>query len=212
MKFPIEAKIEKVVSREKTRPVLARLHLRIVERITGRGRSKRVHRDGYLEATDSYKLVSIPVELDSDDVEGFIPIEAITRARKEKLEQIAAGTGVRVGDVVFDRPIEGTYPDVPRLLPADDAFVFAVGVNASFLNEIADAFASSTVRLEFPGTVIRTPAGTFKGVQLSPNKPIRVRPLAGPVPEAKGILMPTKLADPIQHGDNKPADRPKRKT
>jgi hypothetical protein len=190
MRIP-EAKIEKAVSKDATRPVLTRLYLRISERVTGRGRSRRVHREGHLEATDTYKLVRVPVKIADDDVQGFIPVEALTRARKQKLPEITAAEGVRVGDVTFDRPADGTFPDAPSFIPEDENIVFRIGVNAVFLRELAEALGSDQVVLEFQGQEVRTKGGTLRGVLPEQRKPIRVSPLdqSGPV----GVLMPVLL-------------------
>lgn len=187
MRIP-EAKPEKAVTKDMTRPVLTRIYLRISERVTGRGRSRRVHREGYLEATDTYKLVRVPVKVNDDDVQGFIPVEALTRARKQKLPEITAAEGVRVGDVTFDRPTDGQFPDAPSFIPEDEKIVFRVGVNAAFLHELADALGSDQVVLEFQGQEVRTKGGALRGVLPEPRKPIRVSPLSesGPV----GVLMP----------------------
>ena len=179
MKFPLTAKIEKAASKDAARPTLNRLYLRITETKTGRGRNRRTHRQGWLEATDSYKLVRIPVELDEEDVEGFIPIEAVTRARKHRVVEIGAAVGVRVKDVVFDRPGDGTWPDLPKLVEADSS-TFSIGLNARLLMELAEALGSDDLRLDFTGSLT----------------PIKVLPLGGEAPQSVGLIMPIRLAGP----------------
>jgi len=194
VRFPLGAKIEKIASRDESRPVLTSLYLRIVEKKSGRGRNRKVERQGFLEATDSYKAIRVPVDLSDDDVEGFVPVEAITRARQRKLEEIKANTGVRVGDVVFDRPTPGTWPVLAEIFDTEE-LVFSVGLNAAFLKDLAEGLGADHVRIEFQGVVVTTPGGKRRGIEPNALKPYRVTPLGGGSPDAEAILMPVLLPE-----------------
>jgi hypothetical protein len=190
MKVP-RTKIEGAVSTDAARPVLTHVFLRVVERVTGRGRSRRIHKEGFLEATDSYILARTSVELDDGDVEGLIPVEALERAREKGLFTIDVGESVRVDRVTFERP-PGTWPDVDKIIPGDDKIVIAVGLNAKFLMKLAEALGTKgEVRLELSGEATRTKAGRLQGVRVIPGEPIRVKTLDD---NNVGALMPIKLS------------------
>jgi hypothetical protein len=75
IRVPANSKIEKAVSKDQSRPVLTDPALVIDES----GNTPA----GYLYATDSYKLVMIPVELEAGDVAGPVPLEAVKAAIKD---------------------------------------------------------------------------------------------------------------------------------
>jgi len=168
----MRVKLEKVASRDATRPVLTHAFLRVDgERAT-------------LEACDSYKLARIPVELEAGDEEGFVPVEALTTARKARAESVSVNGSVDIpGGPSFPRPELGQFPNAVQLFP-DGEVAFAVGVNAKFLHELAQGLGSETVRLEFVKV----------GDEPSALRPIVVRPIGGDAPEADGLLMPVRLA------------------
>jgi hypothetical protein len=195
MIVPAKCKLEKVVSKDQTRPVLASAYLRVVEPAT-----EAEPGSGYLEATDSFKLARVPVELEVGDVEGFIPPAALIEARKAdrltpRLE--ANGTCDVPGGPSFPRPEPGQPVNVDQLLPVeDDLHSFEVGLSPKLLLELAQGMgAEGGVRLRFckgRGAESWTPDNPES--EPSTRRPIVVRPLgSSDVPDAVGLLMPIKL-------------------
>jgi len=180
MKLPsFKSKPEAVPSKDTSRPVLTCLYLRVEE-----------NGEGWLEATDSYKAVRIPVLTEEGDTDGLIPVEALKEARKQSrtekrgaVEMAVNGSVVTPNGGQYERP-EGTWPKLPELWP-DETAKFEIGFSARFLWELAQAFGEDTVRLSFTAG----PNGDPQNL-----RPIHVTPLRGDVPGAKGLLMPIRLA------------------
>lgn len=197
MKMPFKAKIEKAASSDLARPVLTNILLRIVETTTGRGRNRKVTRQGYLEATNSYILARIPVEVAEDDHEGYLPRQSLALARKQG-ELEAHETVSKVGALGIDRPSrEGhQWPDFDQLIPKDKSIVAAVGINAKLLHELAQALGSPQewLRLEFQGKNVIDAKGKIIGYTINPQAAIRVKPMGGEVPDAVGLIMPVRLS------------------
>ena len=158
------AKVEKVASRDLSRPVLCALHLRISE-------DRKI---AHLEATDSYKAVRVPVEIEDQDEAGLVSVDAIAAARRVKgpAAQIVlcnGDLGVPLAGQRFTRP-EGEFPNLPQLWPEPAALSsFEIGLNAKFLYELAQGLGSDTVRIRFHAS----PDGS-----LSPLRPMFVRPIS----------------------------------
>lgn len=203
MRISLRTKLEKLVSKDPSRPVLTHLYLRIV----GEGGDRR----GFLEGTDSYKLGRVPVELEEGDTEGFIPAEVIGAARKAKADSIRANGSLELetfGKVIasFPRTFEGTFPNTDQLLDVTPARIngarWTIGLNPKLLLELAEGMGAETVTLEFANTKTYSrgsdPAET---PDPSPLRPIMVRPL-GMVRgcednhEAVGLLMPIRHDPP----------------
>jgi hypothetical protein len=172
-----KSKPEAVPSKEKHRPVLTHLYLRITE--------ENGERVGTLEATDSYKAVMIPVELEDEDTEGFVTIEALKQARKDSprgtVRLSANGGLVTPEGTEFSRPEAGQWPRLPELVPQDTT-EFEIGLSAKFLYEMAQAYGDDRVRIKFTASTDGSP---------NPMRVMHVRPLNG---EGEGILMPIRLA------------------
>lgn len=199
MLIPPKTKLEKAVSKDASRPVLTRLYLRI----TGEGADRK----GFLEGTDSYKLVRVPVELDEADTEGFVPVDAITTARKVKSDRVSCNGTCRVvgadGVVIeYDRPDVGQFPNTDSLLdlpPAQyDGRRWTIGLNPLYLLDLAMAMGAETVTLEFTAV---NPDGrdSQAPTAFGPSnlRPIQVRPQnmlrgAEPAADAIGLLMPVR--------------------
>jgi DNA polymerase III sliding clamp (beta) subunit (PCNA family) len=180
MQVPANSKIERAVSKDQSRPVLTDPALVIDES----GETPV----GYLCATDSYKLVLIPVELEEGDVAGPVPLEAVKAAIKDCHGYVHANGAAALPDgPSYPRP-DGKFPDALALLPDTDARRFEVGVSAKYLADVAAAMGTETVRLSF--------LVTDEGIQL---RPILVTPLAGAgkrgaVEGARAIVMPIRLS------------------
>lgn len=199
VRIPPYTKLEKVVSKDQSRPVLTRLYLRI----TGEGDE----RQGWLEGTDSYKLLRLPVDIDEDDTEGFIPIDAITTARKLKADTMACNGSVRVvgADGVtaeYDRPADGQWVNADSLLDVEpaqiDGYRWKIGLSPLLLLDLAMGMGAETVTLEFTAT--RPAPGPDGGnVSFAPSnlRPIQVRPQnmlrgADRNDDTIGLLMPVR--------------------
>ena len=163
-------KIEKLVSTDQSRPVLTHTHLSI------KGE------DAFLEATDSFALVRLPVTLDEHDTAGFIPVEAIVEARKTKAVGLTANDDVvRVEKggraVEWKREDVGSWPDSDRLIP--EASETYICFDAGLLHDLALALGTKGVRVFVPES--------GSGV-----KPIRVEALDHPQDGRVGVCMPIR--------------------
>jgi hypothetical protein len=175
-----KAKPELCVSKDKQRPVLTHLYLRIVK-----GRGKSAKPVGTLEATDSYRAVRLPVTLDDGDTEGFIPADVYKAARKLGGWIQANDSLVTADGTTYPRPALGQWPKLEQLWPAETAEL-EVGLNALFLWELAQALGSEQVRLRFMPTEDGDPDN---------GRAILVEPLRGDgVAGGQGLLMPIKLS------------------
>jgi len=184
VKLPsLKCKPETVVSKDKSRPVLTHLYLRITE-----GESI-----GSLQATDSYKAVRIPVEVGKDDTEGFVSPDVYKAARKVTPKtaggvEFEVNGGYTLADgTTHPREFQGTWPKLDEIMDVP-ASTFTVGLNARFLFDLAQAFGSDTVKITFT-------AGRG-GSDPDPLRPMKVEPIDGDLKgsSADGILMPVRVA------------------
>jgi len=169
-------KIEKLVSKDVSRPVLTETYLKISD-------DKRSSApEAFLEATNSLALVRIPVDVDDGDTAGFIPVEAILEARKTKAVGLMANDDVvRVEKggraVEWKREDVGSWPDSDRLIPEPSQTYICF--DAGLLHDLAMALGTKGVRVFVPES------GT--GV-----KPIRVEALDHPQDGRVGVCMPIR--------------------
>lgn len=200
MKLPSKAKLAPLTSRDESRPILHAFYLRVQE---SDGEQR-----GYLEATDSYKLARIPVELDEGDTEGFVTREAIEAARKMKYDHVFCNGSLGVGNAIepfvhFPRPELGTFPDTDKLLELEPATIdgarFVFGINPRLLLELAEGMACETVELEFSCTkTYKRGADPTSSPAPSPLRPLMVRPLgrkrgADIAGDTVGLIMPVRV-------------------
>lgn len=174
--------VERAASKDAARPRLARPQLDAERSV--------------LEATNSYMLVSVPVELDEGDTSGPIEPEALKAQRKASKydpASLACNGSVRLetvdGTQEWPRPDLGQWPNAPQLVPT--AFSsFSIGLNPTFLLELAKALGDpESVRIEFASTREVDVDGEPYGLA-SDLRPMRVTvPRGG---ESFGILMPIR--------------------
>ena len=172
MFFPPKVKLEKVVSADRSRPVLSHTYLRADPNDPTRGT---------LEACDTYKLARVPVELEEGDTEGLLTVESLKAAQKAnrlRPRLSANGTADVPGGPSFPRPEEGTFPNTATLIPEGE-IAFTVGINAKFLHELAQGLGVDAVRLDFLKV----------GDEPSAVRPIQVRPIGG---QGDGLIMPIR--------------------
>ncbi len=171
-------KLDKVPSKDQSRPVLTCWYLDA--------------ENGTIAATDSYKLVRHPVEVESDDISGLIPGEAIAAYVKvwnkglkpslNCLEGIVTLTDGNGSQTVYKRPSEGQFPKVDELIPTELSS-FVIGVNAKLLLECAQGLGAGDDVVE-----IRFCA--------KDGEPQNLRPFtisASASPDADCILMPVRV-------------------
>lgn len=176
--LPGRAKLSKVASIDRTRPVLQHAH---VYQHNG-------HRA--IAATNSYCLVSLPVD---DAVPlGPVNIEALKRIEAGETHSVNE-TGVEViggktrQSVVYPMPKIGEAPDFKELLgyePAEDETVVTIGLNPAMLKAIADALGAS----------VGVGGGITIEIRVKDNttlRPMRVRPLGAR--KGEGLLMPLRV-------------------
>lgn len=137
-----------------------------------------------LQATDGYRLVRIPVEVDESDTEGSIPVNAFkSKIPANTTERTISANGVATygsengQTITEDRPVAEKWPDFDRITP-DRATNFdnaetTVSFNAKMLYELAQALGSNIVKISING----------------PFQPIGVKAQYG---ESYGLLMPVR--------------------
>lgn len=151
---------------------------------------------GVIEATDSYRLVSIPVEVEEGDTSGPVELDALRSQRKASKREpasLACNSSLRLEadgtTQEWNRHAVGQWPKVEQLVPSNFSS-FTIGLNPTFLLELAKALGDpESVKLEFalPGENVDNGNGW---VQPSDLRPMRVTvPRGG---ESFGILMPIR--------------------
>lgn len=123
-----------------------------------------------LIATNGRMLVIVPVEAESADVDGLIPVEALKAARKigPKSRNAVLSANGRVeyqtkdgGSTSVERP-EGKWPPYRSVIPKPDHAWVTLCVNAEYLLAVQKAMGASGL------TICFDPAG---------NRPMLARPL-----------------------------------
>src|ERR1043165_2378632 len=115
---------------------------------------------GRLVATDSYILVSLPVELDEGDVSGWVPAEALKAARKTRyanddlrrifLSENKAVVDTPAGSSAFIRINDrGEFPKWQQLVPPTEGREgeVLISLNAEKLLQAAMAIGTAEVTL-----------------------------------------------------------------
>ena len=171
MIVPTRSRIEKVCSTDPTRPLLCNANLRL--EVDGRP-------GAFIEATNTYALARIPVDLmeSDEDTPGPVPLEAVKASRKAGGRLVCNGDCAVPDGPRFPRPNLGKFPDTPALFSdMTGPEVVELRLNARFLYALAEAMGAQEVRLRFvPGALM---------------KPVHVEPLRG-VDGAEGLLMQIK--------------------
>ena len=136
--------VGKMASKDQSRPILTHLHLDVDRKM--------------IEATDSYGLVSIPVEVEEGDVSGMVPIEAWTAFFKAHSKRVPSPSLQCGEDCVLEidgstsrwkRP-EGTFPSVAQLMPDEaNRSGFRVRLSVPLLANIAAGLGTDEVTLGF---------------------------------------------------------------
>jgi hypothetical protein len=133
---------------------------------------------GHLVATDGYRLVVQPVEIEARDVPQGIPAEAIKIARRRESERLAEAreaavgwdescglpivttpqpleinadaVGVGITGMIFNKA-EGLYPNYKNVLAKIKPAKFRIALNADLLAGIQHALGAGCVLLEISG-------------------------------------------------------------
>ena len=131
-------------------------------------------------ATDGRILAIVPVSTDGEDEPGWMSPDALKHARKvsgKGLDSIRIGlNGTRIlpDGTTMQRPEKNSPPRVFRLLRrAYKPRSFTIGINASYLKNLADSLGSEEIILSCN----------------TPNEAVLVRPLKSN-PGAVGLIMP----------------------
>ena len=176
------AEIERVASRDKSRPVLSHVYLN-----TEKGR---------LEATNSFAAAMIPCEVEDGDESGLIPSDALKAQRKASryYRSLSVNGDIRLstseGEQSWKKG-EGQWPDFDRLTP-EEFSGFRVSLNPKLLLELAQALGDpEKVVIEFALQGDKTEG---EGVGFFPNnmRAMRITVPSG-AEESYGILMPIRI-------------------
>ena len=145
MKILNTFKPEKCVSKDPTRQALFHAFV-----------DKTGEKKGFLNATNGIMAVRIPVDLEENETEGAIPVEAIKQSRKicskesEHLEfTLSEKVMVQNQEVKseYDRFNYLTFPKIQAVFPKTKPKAF-IAFNAAYLKCIADALGTEMVFLE----------------------------------------------------------------
>jgi hypothetical protein len=200
--LPDGAKPSKCVSRDETRPALCRAEL--VETESGKWE---------IRATDSYRLVKVPLELKAefDDAEqpvimaGPIGVDAMRaiearsarafRATEDMIEPVAKLTGVALG-VLYRRGVKleslrfGKFPheQFEAILAGPHSDEFTFGINAQLLHTTLEAIGDSPGR--YRNHAAKLSFRLTKDGKPDPQNSIRIH-LQGS--DADGLIMPVRI-------------------
>ena len=178
MKVPKTAKLEKVVSKDATHPILLNPYLRI----DGEGED----RVGILLASDKTSATVIPVKLASNDTPGPVHIEAIKAARKLDGEvECVPGYNIVPGGVAYPREVYEAFPPIDRLLVDNEHCEVEVALNAKTLYAIAQAMGTDVVKLRIQKDTSNMPIG------------VEPHPSETHVHGARSAMMPYRLKNSI---------------
>ena len=176
MKLPKDCLLEKICSKDATRPAINRPFLDIKDGIA------------HLIGTNGRAIAVIPVEIGQEDTQGHIPIDGLRAARKAakgkgaEINAKANGSFALENGQSFPRGVDATFPNWRQVIPADKPFVFEIGLDAEILLNLAQALGSDgQVRLSFTGA----------------QDPILVRAMSGPLKykdEVKAVMMPVRIS------------------
>lgn len=170
MKIPKKYRPELIVSQDKTRPVLNNVEIREIE-----GQPMAV-------ATDGRKLVAVPVEAEKSEY-GQLPPTALKFARQAMASKKQDHVVLEVSEktVTFEngwsmpRQEQHDFPSLREILEKKPVKL-RISFNAEFLAQMAKAFGTDNVILEFPEREM---------------DPITVK---SPHDKAFGVLMPVRIA------------------
>ena len=175
--------IERAASKDPARPILTYVYLNTETRT--------------LEATDAYRAVVVPVEVEEGDESGLIPAEAL-KAQRKASKYSPASLSVN-GDIRLSTPEgeqswrkgEGQFPNLHQLTP-EEWSTFRIALNPKHLLETAKALdgQGEHVTLEFVRQAEKD-EGEDVGVFPSNMRPIRVTVRNGG--DSYGILMPIRI-------------------
>ncbi len=169
--MPEKAKLEKIVSKDPTVPVLAHPFLRI-----------EPDGSGTLLASDKFTAVVIPVEVTDEDTAGPVHIEAVKASRKlGGTIRCEPGYCVVPAGVAFPRDQYGQFPPVDQLLVPEGQADVEVSINARTLYALAQAMGTDVVKLRIQRDTDTLPVG----VEPHPSEPH--------VEGARAMLMPYRI-------------------
>lgn len=151
MKLPKNIKPELVASKDKARFPIAETFLR----------------QGRLLATNGAALVSIPVQTDDNDHDGYISTDVLKLARKAG--QCSVNGVAKIGEVTMPRSKlekETQFPKFDAVLPNfEGKKAVKIALNAALLARMAESWGSEGVVIEFvedSGIMVRpTSAGHY---------------------------------------------------
>lgn len=176
MKLPKDCLLEKICSKDATRPAINRPFLDIKDGIA------------HLIGTNGRAIAVIPVEISQEDTQGHIPVDGLKAARKAakgkgaEISAKANGSFALETGQSFPRGVDATFPNWRQVIPAEKPFVFEIGLDAEILLNLAQALGSEgQVRLSFTGA----------------QDPILVRAMSGPLKykdEVKAVIMPVRIS------------------
>lgn len=181
-------KIEAAASTDDTRPVLCHPYLLVREG------------QGWLQATDAYQCVNLPVELDEGDVSGSIPPYVLQAARMHTHRSIeprlhCEAERFRIptkdGDIVYPRPHPhlGVYPDIHQIYSTKpDADRIEFGINPGLFQKAARALGGTRLMPLRMSINVRDPMSPVI-LRAAYNNPYRPSDVNG----SWALLMPVRL-------------------
>lgn len=180
--------VAKVASKDQARPVLTCCYLDVDR--------------GVLEATDSCKLASVPVEVGEGDVSGLIPAAAVAAlvksCKRSRPVPVLDCSDAGLVSLEVDgtrqewRRPDGQWPDSERLIPDEASWSgFRVRLNAKLLRELAEGLGGDDVTLTFVRSSDALEEGEGVGFFPANLRPIIVH--NGSAEHGVGILMPIRI-------------------
>lgn len=175
MKLPKDCLLEKICSKDATRPAISAPYLDV-----------DAERSAHVIATNGAAMAKIPVSIDPLDVAGYVPVGALKEARKlAKKDNESAlalnGTAQTTNGATFPRESAETFPNWRQVWPKLEGKI-QVSFDARLLYELAQAMGTEGVILTFDA-----------------GAPISVRPSATSACTpaslgARGVIMPIRIS------------------
>lgn len=178
-----KTQLDKIPSTDKNRAAIGHLYLKKTGDLTGE-----------IQATDGACAIRVPVELEATDTEGYLPVDIVKKAERNRVSKAWEITASVNGSIQYPngasepRPTEdqlSKWPDFNQIEP-NKPTDFSVAINAELLFNLQKAFGSEHVKLEIVMEKDKDKNTTLGVIRVLPGG-------KSAYPEARGLIMPYRI-------------------